>query len=211
MHFRIGCTHPRHWENWAACNTGRCAHPKYKAKLGRAHPIHMRTSQLQGKMGCAHPKAHVCIPATCKLSCMHFRIGCAHPRHRENWAVHNTGRCMHLKYKAKLDCTHPRHMCASQVQSKIVLCELLKQSRQMVSSSLAAATPEAQVFSVYLSCIFCLFTGWCRWLHVMWDPMLQWNACSPRQLCTCQLNSVPEAQIGISYWDVHNRPLSGVL
>ena len=34
VHFRIGCAHPRCKENWAAHSTGRCVHPKYKAKLG---------------------------------------------------------------------------------------------------------------------------------------------------------------------------------
>ena len=146
------------------------------AKLGRTHPSHMHASQLQGIMGCAHPKANARIPGTRKSGCAHFRIGCAHPRHRENWAARNTGRCAHPKYKAKLDCAHPRHMRASQVQSKIVLRELLKQSGQMVSGGLAASTPEAQVFSVYLSCIFCLFIIHFLFIYHVFSIYLQGSA-----------------------------------
>ena len=41
-------------------------------------------------------------------------------------------------------------------------CELLKQNRKMASAGLAAATPEAHIFSGNLSCILGLFTGWPR-------------------------------------------------
>ena len=63
-------------------------------------------------------------------------------------------------------------MHALQAQGKIglhAICKLLKQSRKIASADLAAATPEAHVFSGNLShifgnlsCILCLFTGWAQ-------------------------------------------------
>src|SRR5258706_4084319 len=90
----------------------------------------------------------------------------------------------------KMGCTHPRKMCASQAQGKIGLCAIRKQSGKLASADVAAATPEAHVFSGNLSRILCLFIGW---VQVVTLPHAPVECAQPKHAARTPVGSGPRS------------------
>ena len=154
-HFRMGCAHRRYKEDWAARTPDICAHPRHRDIGLRALQNGMRTPQVQGKWAACTSEWDAHTPDTRKIE-LRATQGDAHtPGTKEN-----------------LGCVHPRHMHTLQAQGRIELRamrELLQQSKKMVSAGLAMATPEADVFSGNLLCIFLgiyyVFLGICLFIY----------------------------------------------